>query len=279
MEGSELLDDVRAHYDRLAVFYRAFWGEHIHHGFWEADEPAAVAQVRLVERLAERAAVPPGASVLDVGCGFGGSALWLARHRGCRVTGITISPVQAGRATEQARAEGLGEQTRFLVMDANSLDLPPASFDVVWIIECSEHLTDKARFMEACARVLRPGGTLALCAWLAADGGRPEQARLVAEVCHGMLCPSLGSEAEYTGWMHAAGFAEVTAEDITRRVARTWDYCSAVVERPEMRALRWLMDERTRAFVLSFAAIRRAYAEGAMAYGMFTARKAGHGPH
>src|SRR5262249_20976043 len=116
---------------------------------------------------------------------------------------------------------------------------------------------------------------LAICAWLTTDTGRPEHVRLVDEVCRGMLCPSLGSEADYTRWMRDAGFDNITAEDITRSVERTWVHCSAVVDRPEIRALRWLMDEKTKAFVLSFAAIRKAYAEGAMAYGRFTARKPG----
>jgi tocopherol O-methyltransferase len=274
MAGSELVDAIRTHYDRLAFFYRAFWGDHIHHGYWEEEESSETAQVKLVTRLAERAAIPRGAHVLDVGCGFGGSALWLARHRGCRVTGITLSPAQVKRAAEQARAENLDDQARFLVMDANRLDLPPASFDVVWVIECSEHLADKARFLDSCARVLRPGGKLALCAWLAADAPRPEQTKLVAEVCRGMLCPSLASLRDYTTWMRAAGFGAVMAEDVTRHVERTWACCAAIVERPEIRALRWLMDEQTRAFVQAFAAIRRAYAEGAMAYGMFTANRA-----
>ena len=272
--GSDLVEAVRAHYDRLAFFYHAFWGEHIHHGYWEADESPEAAQVRLVARLAERAAIPQGARVLDVGCGFGGSALWLARHRGCGVTGITISPVQVRRANEQARAENLADRVRFLVMDANRLNLPPASFDVVWVVECSEHLADKAGFIDACARALRPGGRLALCAWLTADTPSPGQARLVAEVCRGMLCPSLASREDYAGWMRASGFADVVAEDITRRVERTWAYCSAVVERPAVRALRRVIDAQTGAFLRSFAAIRRAYAEGAMAYGMFTARRA-----
>src|SRR5439155_14198272 len=109
--------------------------------------------------------------------------------------------------------------------------------------------------------------------WLAADAPNPEQARLVAEVCRGMLCPSLASRKDYTGWMRAAGFDDIAAEDITRRVERTWDYCLAIVERPEMRALRWLMDEQTSAFIQAFAAIRHAYAEGAMAYGIFTGRR------
>lgn len=275
MVTEELVDAVRVHYDRLALYYRFFWGEHIHHGYWEADEAPGAAQVRLVARLAESAAVPPGARVLDVGCGFGGSGLWLARDRNCRVTGVTISPVQARRAAEQARADGFDDRVSFLVMDANHLDLPAASFDVVWVIECSEHLHDKAAFIAACSRVLHPGGKLALCAWLRAGNGRSEHARLVDEVCRGMLCPSLASAADHGEWMRAAGFDDIAFEDITRRVERTWTHCSAIVERPEMRALRWLMDERTRNFVASFAAIRRAYAEGAMAYGMFTARKAG----
>src|SRR6516164_6753789 len=156
MAGSELADAIRTHYDRLAFFYR---------GYWEDEESPRTAQEQLVARLAERADVPQGAQVLDVGCGFGGSALWLARHRGCAVTGITISPVQVQRAAEQARAEHLDDRVRFLVMDANRLDLPPASFDVVWVVECSEHLADKAGFLGACARALRPGGKLALCAW------------------------------------------------------------------------------------------------------------------
>jgi tocopherol O-methyltransferase len=274
MADGGLVGAVRTHYDRLAFFYRAFWGEHIHHGYWEADETPETAQVQLTARLAERAGVPSGARVLDVGCGFGGSSLWLARNRNCQVTGITISPVQMKRATKQARIAGLVDRASFLIHDANHLDFPPASFDVVWIIECSEHLEDKARFINACASVLKPGGKIALCAWLDAASGRPGDAELVQEVCHGMLCPSLATAADYTGWMRTAGFEDVAFEDITRHVEKTWDLCLAVVERPTMRALRWLMDRKTKAFILSFQAIRRAFSEGAMSYGMFTARKA-----
>jgi hypothetical protein len=73
--------------------------------------------------------------------------------------------------------------------------------------------------------------------------------------------------------MAASGFDQVDAEDITRRVERTWGYCTEVIERPWIRALQWFLDEQTKAFIQSFAAIRRAYAEGVMAYGMFTARR------
>lgn len=47
-------DAVRDHYDRVSVYYRALWGDHIHHGYWEGDESPAEAQVKLVENLAAR---------------------------------------------------------------------------------------------------------------------------------------------------------------------------------------------------------------------------------
>lgn len=265
---------VRDHYDRLSGYYRALWGEHIHHGYWEDGESPSRAQVKLVERLAARARVPRGGRVLDVGCGVGGPALWLARNLGCSVLGLTISPVQARMAGERARAEGLGRLARFEVADANRLDFKPESFDAVWVVECSEHLADKARFVESCARVLRPGGVLALCAWLRAERyALPEHARLVAQVCRGMLCPHLASERDYRGWMRDCGFARIEAEDITRRVERTWGRCAELVGRPEVRAVLRATDRRTRDFVETFPLMRRAYREGAMAYGMFAATK------
>ncbi|HYG80256.1 MAG TPA: methyltransferase domain-containing protein [Pyrinomonadaceae bacterium] len=269
-----LVDVVRDHYDRLSIFYRALWGDHIHHGYWEDGESPAEAQVKLVERLAARARIPRGSRALDVGCGVGGSSFWLARNLGCSVLGLTISPVQVEMATKKARAEGLDSLVRFEVADANHLRLDAESFDVVWVIECSEHLADKARFIDSCARALRPGGVLALCAWLtAADLSAPGHARLVAEVCRGMLCPQLASRRDYTGWMRQSGFTRVEAEEITRNVEETWTRCASIASRPQIKALLRAFDERTRRFVEAFAAIRQAYAEGAMAYGMFTARK------
>ena len=164
------IEHIREHYDRLSFLYRLFWGEHIHHGYWDAELTAAQAQVRLMERLAEEARVPRGAAVLDIGCGLGGSAFWLADQFDCRVTGLTISPVQARMASKKAKARGLSKRVQFRVEDANEWQPLPASFDLIWIMESSEHFRDKRGFFGRCARSLKPGGILAVCAWLRRDG-------------------------------------------------------------------------------------------------------------
>ncbi|MFM7563131.1 MAG: SAM-dependent methyltransferase, partial [Planctomycetota bacterium] len=69
---------IRNHYDISTLFYRLLWGPHIHHGYWEGKESSARAQVQLTERLARLAEIAPGSRVYDIGCGMGGSSVWLA---------------------------------------------------------------------------------------------------------------------------------------------------------------------------------------------------------
>jgi tocopherol O-methyltransferase len=265
---------VRSHYDRLSVFYWCLWGEHIHHGFWRNGESPSQAQVRLIEELADRTRVQPGAKVLDVGCGLGGSAFWLARKLGCSVLGITISPVQKRLAERRARSFGLSDRVRFAVGDADELDFGTESFDAIWSIECIDHVFNKERFVRNCAHVLRPGGALGLCSWLAAESSsHAANPALVVKICSGMLCPSLGTFNDYTRWMTDSGFAEIRAEDLTRQVEKTWDVGQQILRRPAVRSFLPLMGLQTRRFANAFSAMRRAYREGAMLYGMFSARK------
>jgi cyclopropane fatty-acyl-phospholipid synthase-like methyltransferase len=268
------INHIREHYDRLSFLYRVFWGEHLHHGYWDGDETVPQAQIQLMERLAERAGLSRGARVLDIGCGLGGSAFWLAGNFGCQVTGITISPVQARMASKKAKARGLSDRVRFQVSDANQWEPEPGTVDMVWIMESSEHFQDKKRFFERCASALKPGGVLAVCAWLRRDGPMPkDEQKLVATIAEAMLSASLDSLSDYERWMRDAGLTVTTAEDITRHVKRTWEFCSRIVERRAMRFLVRFTGAPTRRFVESFPLMKQAYAQGAMAFGLFVAKK------
>src|SRR6185503_342616 len=95
------------HYELVSPYYRELWGEHLHHGYWvTGSESKEEAQLALTAHLAQVAQIPKGADILDVGCGFGGSSLYLAREYRAAVTGITISETQAAIAGQNAHDAG-----------------------------------------------------------------------------------------------------------------------------------------------------------------------------
>lgn len=265
--------DIRSHYDLATVFYRLLWGRHIHHGLWEGTESPAVAQQQLTDTLARLAGIVPGNKVLDVGCGTGGSTIHLAKHLGCDVTGITLSPVQRAWARCAASWHGVPRTTKFLRLDAEQAEFPQASFDVVWSIECTEHLFDKPAFFRRAAEWLVPGGRMAICAWLAGDDTGTAATQQVYDVCEGFLCPSLGTQHDYEQWMQSAGLRTEHSLDWTNRVMQTWEICRRRVERTGVRWIARVLDRNTVLFLDRFDTILRAYQSGAMKYGCFVAHR------
>ncbi|MCP9832366.1 methyltransferase domain-containing protein [Synechococcus sp. HJ21-Hayes] len=166
------------------------WGDHVHLGHY-GSPPQSVdfrrAKVDFVHELARwsgLADLPPGSTVLDVGCGIGGSARILARDYGLQVLGISISPGQIRRATELTPAD---LNCRFAVMDALALDLPDAGFDAVWSVEAGPHMPDKQRYADELLRVLKPGGRLAVADWNRRDAAVKPLNRLERWVMHQLL--------------------------------------------------------------------------------------------
>jgi tocopherol O-methyltransferase len=189
------------------------------------------------------------------------------------VKGISLSANQVSAARDLARRRGLLGRANFEVQDANRLDRDPAFYDVIWIVECSEHLFDKPAFIAECARHLAPGGRLAICAWLVGERLDTHQQKLVDTVRVGMLCPSFGTLADYSRWMRESGLRVETAEDITDHVIKTWSVCKPVLELPLVKTMLAAGNEKLAAFTDSFSAIEEAYQTGAMRYGMFVASR------
>ena len=159
-------------YDRWTndALLERLWGDHVHLGHYGTPPRARDfrrAKVDFVHELVRWSGLdqlPPGSSVLDVGCGIGGSARILARDYGLNVLAISISAAQIARAQALTPAS-LAPHCRFAVMDALALDLAEGSFDAVWSVEASPHMPDKQRYADELLRVLRPGGRLAVADW------------------------------------------------------------------------------------------------------------------
>jgi tocopherol O-methyltransferase len=267
---------VGHHYDELDPFYRALWGEHLHHGLWTTGrEGPREAALALVDEVVRLAGLEAGHDVCDVGCGYGATTRLLAR-RGMTATGITLSSVQHAVAIRS----GLG--IRFLLGDWLESGLATGSYHGVLAIECMAHMVDKPAALAEAHRVLRPGGRLVACLWLAAESSPAWQVRhLLRPICDEGRLPGLPTGKEYREWAVAVGFEDVTLRDVSGRVSRTWAICARRVGRALLRASSWhyLLDRTNteRRFALSVVRIMAAYRTGAMRYGILVASKPGSG--
>lgn len=265
------------HYDELDRFYRRLWGEHLHHGLFDApDEDPQRAAGRMVDMVAELAGVSPGLEVCDVGCGYGATGRVLAGQYGARVIGITLSRAQLEEGRKKVPP---GMALELVQGDWLAGGFAPEAFDVVVAIESLAHMTDKAAFFAEAARTLRPGGRLVICAWACQDESRPLVRRFLLEpICREGALPSLPSEADCRRWLAAHGLQLLTAQDLSRRVRPTWAVSSRRLTRALFRdrELRSALRDRglaNRSFALSVLRIRIAYRLGAMRYLVLSARK------
>jgi tocopherol O-methyltransferase len=270
--------DVARHYDELDAFYRELWGEHVHHGFWQTGrERPEEAVVQLVERVADAADIGPGSAVCDVGCGYGATARWLAQAHRARVTGITVSPHQHRVAKAEATAGG--PAPTYLLGDWLDASLPEATFDAVLFVESLAHMRDKQRALTVAQQVLRPGGWLVACVWLAAPEPPAWTERyILAPICREGQLPGLPTIGEYRRVLPAAGLHVTQIEDIGRNVQRTWSVVTkrvvrAILTRPAYR--RYLLDrtQQNRRFALTVLRLWVGFRTGAFRYGFICARK------
>jgi tocopherol O-methyltransferase len=117
-----------------------------------------IAQALLVEEAPNQTA----RHILDLGCGVGGSALWLAARFPVSITGITLSPFQAQTARRFALRRGLSDSCRFQVADFNQLPEIRGITDA-YAIESFSHGSDPAAFFTQIGNLLPGGGRLILC--------------------------------------------------------------------------------------------------------------------
>lgn len=214
--------------DGLVEFY---WGEHIHLGHYGSPpqrKDFIAAKIDFVHEMVKWGGLdklPRGSTLLDVGCGIGGSSRILAQDYEFSVTGVTISPQQVKRAKELTPE---GVDAKFLVDDAMALSFPDASFDVVWSVEAGPHMPDKEIFAKELMRVLKPGGILVVADWNQRDDRenplnfweKPVMRQLLDQWSH----PAFASIEGFSELLVETGLVEgeVITADWTKETLPSW---------------------------------------------------------
>jgi sarcosine/dimethylglycine N-methyltransferase len=158
-----IVTSTKDYYDGPAdQIYRTIWGDNVHLGVPCSEScPHPEAMEHTNEIMARAVNLQPQTRVLDLGCGYGSTARYLAANYGCPVTGTNISEKELELARERAGEAGLDHLLTFEYGDFHHLEYPDQSYNVVWSQESFLHGADKAQILSECRRVLVPEGTLA----------------------------------------------------------------------------------------------------------------------
>ncbi|CAH0050441.1 unnamed protein product [Clonostachys solani] len=218
----------------------------------------AQAQINQVLRLVESSGVSAGSRILDVGCGIGGTARYLARELGCKVTGITNSQrqVEIARGLMAAEVAKLGSPSSSSPPSTDFVQYPsPASaegsdagavrilhldfeqmreylgaerdekFDCVWVSEVVFHLHGRKLFFDSASALLEPGGCIVVAdMFRTAEKPSASAQKELDSISRNHMCPLLGTVNEYTQMARDAGLSPRHEPiDITKSVAKTWD--------------------------------------------------------
>ena len=166
----------------------------------------------MAREMIARLRLEPGARVLDVGCGLGGSAFVMAREFELQVDGIDLSKNMLEIAKRKLEAHGLAERVNLEWGDCLELDCDNR-YDAIYSRDVFLHIHDKKRLFSVLHAALCPGGQLLFTDYCC--GPEPWSDDFTGYV--GDRGYDLHTPEEYRALIEDAGFTQVTAEDISER--------------------------------------------------------------
>ncbi len=156
--------NVKHHYDLDEALFRSFLDKEMHYScayYARPDLSLEEAQQLKSEHIAKKLILTPGAKVLDIGCGWGSLAIYLASNYDVSVTGITLSTEQLETATRTAAERNLADKVQFKLQDYRNHE---GQYDAIVSVGMFEHVGKRnyPRFFEKVQSLLKPDGAALL---------------------------------------------------------------------------------------------------------------------
>jgi cyclopropane fatty-acyl-phospholipid synthase-like methyltransferase len=213
-----------AYYDAILKDYDRFWGISKHHSMhWgyhdEQHRSVHDACVNLNRVMARMANVTSSDTVIDIGCGVGGSAIFLAKTTGAKATGFNINEMQLGWARRFATDLGVSHLTDFKYSDLNEVQAPDQSCTVLWSLESFNYATSSESFAKEAGRLVQPGGRLIVTGVF---GGKPtfsaEEQGWLNTIRDSWKCDHAPTPEAFKAATEAHGFRDGQVTDISSNV-------------------------------------------------------------
>jgi len=222
---NQQIEKVNQYYEASIFDYHSIWTSKkdlaIHFGYYDHGVTShSDSLLKMNEILARHVEITDKDEVLDAGCGYGGSSIWLAKNIGCKVTGLNIVPFQINRARQFVQKQGLEDLVSFRKEDFARTSFPDASFDVVWGLESIVHAQNKLEVMTEFSRLLRPNGRLVIAEYTLREVPplSKQEHDFIQPWLEGWTMPSLCTVSEYKKLLEISGFANIEKHDVTPNV-------------------------------------------------------------
>ena len=211
------------HFHASAALYELWSAEgHLHFGYWKW--PMSLLDRKgmlnaMVHRVVRELQPQRGHRLADLGCGYGASARRVAGLYDCSVDAFTVVPEQTNHGRERAVVERV--DVTMHLRDFRMTDLPAASMDGVYALEslCYGSGHGKADVLREAARILKPGGCIALVDGFILEPPTGIRERMVRTVERGWAVPAFPRKAAFIQAMEDVGLSDIQVTDLSWNVA------------------------------------------------------------
>jgi tocopherol O-methyltransferase len=215
--------DIVRYYDLSEVHYRLHWNldksRSLHYGYWDAStKNFHEALLNINKIIAQHAGISKEDIALDAGCGVGGSAIWMAKNIGCKVTGISLSERQITLSNASAKNENVDHLVTFLQKDYTDTGFPDNSIDVIWAIESVCYLQDKSEFLKEAYRILKPGGRVVVVDIFKKELLEGKDAEWMKRLAHGWAIQEHTTRERFEQQLAETGFTIRDIEDASNAI-------------------------------------------------------------
>ena len=265
--------ETESYYDAEDAIYRTVWDEDgsVHWGYFDESTGTDFLKgcANLDRIMVEKGRIDGAANVLDLGCGNGTTAIWLAEYSGCRATGIDLSGVRIDNAKAARERQGPELRDRLAFEKASATELPfsDGTFSRAWSQAVIYHVPDKRTVLKEVYRVLENGGIFVFDDLVKPrQEVSPEAQRFVYDR---LLYDTEFSFESYQDALKSQGFEVLEALDISSHLRQSY-LCLAD------RTPKGTNDEHTEHYewlTIAYLGTAQAVENGELGWGLYICRK------